>query len=271
MERQRAERAAEDLAQILTRESQIADEERDRAARAETIAPEGPPGRARERAGGRSRTTPHAIVPAPPKGGAGCAHDPSSSWLPRPSPRAAAAVLRTACTGRPVERARRAASRNDLGSTAPMPTAPTVADLDLPALDYMDPELRGRALPRGAARPARATWVARADPVGFFVLDHEAVAHFMRTRQRDVPGTQAARGPGRRLRAAVRALQGQPARPAGRRPQAPAQARPAVVHARRRRRLAAGDAHAPGGSCSTRSQATAAATSSRRSPSRTRR
>ena len=32
------------------------------------------------------------------------------------------------------------------------------------------------------------SWIARADPVGWIVLDHEAVAFFMRTPQANFPG-----------------------------------------------------------------------------------
>src|SRR5688572_11420666 len=69
-----------------------------------------------------------------------------------------------------------------------MTAASTVAELDLPALDYMDPELRGERFHEVLRAAREQSWVARADPVGFFVLDQEAVAHFMRTRQATFPG-----------------------------------------------------------------------------------
>jgi cytochrome P450 len=69
-----------------------------------------------------------------------------------------------------------------------MSTPSPVADLELPALDYMDPSLHGDRF-HGVLRELRErTWVARAEPVGFFVLDREAVAHFMRTPQATFPG-----------------------------------------------------------------------------------
>jgi len=65
---------------------------------------------------------------------------------------------------------------------------PTVADLDLPALDYADPSLQGQRFHDTLRDLREQTWVARAEPVGWFVLDREAVAHFMRTRSATFPG-----------------------------------------------------------------------------------
>jgi cytochrome P450 len=65
---------------------------------------------------------------------------------------------------------------------------PTVADLDLPALDYADPSLHGQRFHDTLRELREQTWVARAEPVGWFVLDREAVAHFMRTRSATFPG-----------------------------------------------------------------------------------
>lgn len=69
-----------------------------------------------------------------------------------------------------------------------MPTATSVTDLDLPALDYADPALRGDRFHEVLRELRERTWVARADPVGWFVLDREAVAHFMRTPKATFPG-----------------------------------------------------------------------------------
>ena len=69
-----------------------------------------------------------------------------------------------------------------------MTTATAVADLDLPALDYADPSLRGERFHEVLRDLREQTWVARAEPVGWFVLDREAVAHFMRTRSATFPG-----------------------------------------------------------------------------------
>ena len=65
---------------------------------------------------------------------------------------------------------------------------PAVADLDLPALDYADPTLHGERFHDTLRELRERTWVARAEPVGWFVLDREAVAHFMRTRSATFPG-----------------------------------------------------------------------------------
>jgi cytochrome P450 len=70
-----------------------------------------------------------------------------------------------------------------------MQTAATpVADLELPALDYTDPTLKGERFHEVLRDLRDRTWVARAEPVGWFVLDREAVAHFMRTRSATFPG-----------------------------------------------------------------------------------
>ena len=63
-----------------------------------------------------------------------------------------------------------------------------VAELDLPVLDYMDPSLSGPRLHDTLRALAEQTWVARAEPLGWFVLDREATAFFMRTSSATVPG-----------------------------------------------------------------------------------
>ena len=69
-----------------------------------------------------------------------------------------------------------------------MSTVTSVDELDLPALDYADPSLRGDRFHQVLRELRERTWVARAEPVGWFVLDREAVAHFMRTRSATFPG-----------------------------------------------------------------------------------
>lgn len=65
-----------------------------------------------------------------------------------------------------------------------------VAELDLPAFDYTDPKLAGEPW-HDAVRGARERgWLARAEPVGYFVLDREAAAFFMRTPRATFPGTR---------------------------------------------------------------------------------
>ena len=64
-----------------------------------------------------------------------------------------------------------------------------VAELDLPAFDYSDPELTGQPW-HDAVRAARERgWLARAEPIGFFVLEREAAAFFLRTPKATFPGT----------------------------------------------------------------------------------
>ena len=65
-----------------------------------------------------------------------------------------------------------------------------VTELELPAFDYSDPELTGDAW-HDAVRAARERgWLARAEPVGFFVLEREAAAFFLRTPKATFPGTR---------------------------------------------------------------------------------
>jgi len=64
-----------------------------------------------------------------------------------------------------------------------------VADLELPAFDYSDPDLTGQPW-HDAVRTARERgWLARAEPIGFFVLEREAAAFFLRTPKATFPGT----------------------------------------------------------------------------------
>src|SRR4051812_2789958 len=64
----------------------------------------------------------------------------------------------------------------------------TLTELDVPTLDYRDPGLTGPAF-RGTLKDLRErSWIARAEPIGWFVLDHEATAFFLRTRSATFPG-----------------------------------------------------------------------------------
>ena len=67
---------------------------------------------------------------------------------------------------------------------------PAIAELDLPALDYLDADLAGPRFHEELESLRERTWVARADPVGFFVLDREATAFFMRTPSATFPGSR---------------------------------------------------------------------------------
>lgn len=64
----------------------------------------------------------------------------------------------------------------------------TVADIDLPAFDYTDPSLTGPAFHEAMRELRDRTWIARADPVGFFVLEREAATFFLRTPSATFPG-----------------------------------------------------------------------------------
>src|SRR4051794_17573014 len=64
-------------------------------------------------------------------------------------------------------------------------------DLELPELDYLDPDLRGERFHEVMGELARQTWLA-SSPLGFFVLDREAAAFFLRTKSATFPGMKIA-------------------------------------------------------------------------------
>jgi cytochrome P450 len=63
-----------------------------------------------------------------------------------------------------------------------------LADLDLPSLNYADPSLSGPRFHDTLRALRERTWVARAEPLGYFVLDREATAFFLRTPAATFPG-----------------------------------------------------------------------------------
>jgi cytochrome P450 len=68
---------------------------------------------------------------------------------------------------------------------------PIVTELELPALDYTDPSLRGERF-HAAMRDLRAHgWLAQG-PFGFMVLDRESCEFFLRTRAATFPGMKIA-------------------------------------------------------------------------------
>jgi cytochrome P450 len=64
-------------------------------------------------------------------------------------------------------------------------------DLELPELDYLDPDLRGERFHEVMDELARRNWLA-SSPIGFFVLDREAAAFFLRTKSATFPGMKIA-------------------------------------------------------------------------------
>ena len=66
-----------------------------------------------------------------------------------------------------------------------------VSELDLPAFDYTDPELRGERFHRAMRELRARTWIA-SSPFGYTVLDREAATFFLRTRSAKFPGMKIA-------------------------------------------------------------------------------
>ena len=66
-----------------------------------------------------------------------------------------------------------------------------VTDLELPVLDYTDPELRGERFHRTVTELRAGNWLA-SGPLGYVVLEREAAAHFLRTKSATFPGMKIA-------------------------------------------------------------------------------
>jgi cytochrome P450 len=66
-----------------------------------------------------------------------------------------------------------------------------VTELELPELDFFSPELRGERFHETMGELGRAGWLATS-PIGYFVLDREAAAFFLRTRAATFPGMKIA-------------------------------------------------------------------------------
>ena len=69
-----------------------------------------------------------------------------------------------------------------------VPRVSAVTELDVPKWDYTDETIIGPRFHELMQELRQQSWIARADPVGWIVLDHEAVAFFMRTPQATFPG-----------------------------------------------------------------------------------
>jgi hypothetical protein len=65
---------------------------------------------------------------------------------------------------------------------------PLVTELDLPTFDYTDASITGPRFHEVMEALRERSWIARAEPAGWLVLDHEAVAFFMRTASATFPG-----------------------------------------------------------------------------------
>jgi len=66
-----------------------------------------------------------------------------------------------------------------------------LADLELPELDYMDPELRGERFHATMRELSERTWLARA-PLATIVLDRAAGDHFLKSKAAIFPGLKIA-------------------------------------------------------------------------------
>src|SRR3954466_172383 len=64
-----------------------------------------------------------------------------------------------------------------------------VSNLDLPRLDYLDPDLRGDRFHEVMLGLADESWLAKWD-LGYFVLDREAAGFFLRTDKAAFPGVR---------------------------------------------------------------------------------
>jgi cytochrome P450 len=68
---------------------------------------------------------------------------------------------------------------------------PAVADLELPELDFFAPDLKGARFHETMTALSERGWLATS-PIGYFVLDREAAAFFLRTRAATFPGMKIA-------------------------------------------------------------------------------
>ena len=63
-----------------------------------------------------------------------------------------------------------------------------ISELDLPAFDYTDAAVVGDRFHESMKRLREESWVAKAGPVGYLVLDREATTFFLRTPKAKFPG-----------------------------------------------------------------------------------
>jgi cytochrome P450 len=66
-----------------------------------------------------------------------------------------------------------------------------VTDLEVPQFDYLDPELRGPRFHERMRELHGESWIARF-PLGYFVMDREAVEFFLRSKKLTFPGMKVA-------------------------------------------------------------------------------
>ncbi|MFL5008382.1 MAG: hypothetical protein ACJ8DK_23935, partial [Microvirga sp.] len=66
-----------------------------------------------------------------------------------------------------------------------------MTDLELPELDYFAPDLKGARFHEVMNDLRERSWIATS-PIGYFVLEREAAAYFLRTRAATFPGMKIA-------------------------------------------------------------------------------
>jgi cytochrome P450 len=71
------------------------------------------------------------------------------------------------------------------------PRVALVTELELPELDYLAGDLKGERFHAVMNELHARSWLAKA-PIGYFVLDREAAAYFLRTRSATFPGMKIA-------------------------------------------------------------------------------
>src|SRR5918992_204330 len=90
---------------------------------------------------------------------------------------------------------------------------PAVADLELPAFDYTDESPAGPRFHEVIDELRERTWLARAEPVGWFVLDREAATFFLRTPMATFPGRKMLEVQGVTSGPPLEGVEGKPLRP----------------------------------------------------------
>src|SRR4051794_33325454 len=127
-----------------------------------------------------------------PSGNGGSSGVPSTKWLEgtaircsRPGRASSFEVMAVFLLSRKLMVLSRVAPRRYGSAMA------AVEELRLPEFDYLDTELRGERFHRTMIELARESWLVKSD-LGYFVLDRESAAFFLRTKSATFPGMKIA-------------------------------------------------------------------------------